>query len=463
MTDIYGILSLAGQALMTQQQAISVTSHNIANVNTPGYSRQRLRMTTNTPSDSSAGMIGNGVSAETIERIYDRFLSAQVTEENQALGRWDAQKDAVEMLEVIFNETDGSGLSQAMSEFWNAWQTLTNNPSGTNERMVLVSVSEFLATTFNKLSSDLVKSQQNMDIKIQGTVTDINRLAEQLADLNQKILSTEYGTHSANDYRDRRDQVLKELSELININSFEDADGAVAVLVAGGQPLVSKSQFWQLATETNASGLEDVLWVDDAGNKTNITADIAGGKLKGWLEVRDGVIVDYLNRLDDLAQTLMLNVNTVHQSGFALDRSEGEAFFTGTAAGDMAVNPNIVGNFNLIAAAAEQLTVPGDNRKAIEIANLQNQLLMNGNTVSFGDYYSSLVSDIGHEVLKSDAYYNHQSDMVQQLDNYRESVSGVSLDEEMINLIKFQNAYAAAAKMIAAADEMLQTANNLKR
>ena len=457
MTDIYGILSLAGQALMTQQQAISVTSHNIANVNTPGYSRQRLRMTTNTPSDSSAGMIGNGVCAETIERIYDRFLSAQVTEENQALGRWDAQKDAVEMLEVIFNETDGSGLSQAMSEFWNAWQTLTNNPSGTNERMVLVSVSEFLATTFNNLSSDLVKSQQNMDIKIQGTVTDINRLAEQLADLNQKILSTEYGTHSANDYRDRRDQVLKELSELININSFEDADGAVAVLVAGGQPLVSKSQFWQLATETNASGLEDVLWVDDAGNKTNITADIAGGKLKGWLEVRDGVIVDYLNRLDDLAQTLMLNVNTVHQSGFALDGSEGEAFFTGTAAGDMAVNPNIVGNFNLIAAAAEQLTVPGDNRKAIEIANLQNQLLMNGNTVSFGDYYSSLVSDIGHEVLKSDAYYNHQSDMVQQLDNYRESVSGVSLDEEMINLIKFQNAYAAAAKMIAAADEMLQT------
>jgi flagellar hook-associated protein 1 FlgK len=457
MTDIYGILSLAGQALMTQQQAISVTSHNIANVNTPGYSRQRLRITTNTPSDTSAGMIGNGVSAETIERIYDRFLSAQVTEENQALGRWDAQKDAVEMLEVIFNETDGSGLSQAMSEFWNAWQALANNPSGTNERMVLVSVSEFLATTFNKLSSDLVKSQQNMDVKIQGTVTDINRLAEQLADLNQKILSTEYGTHTANDYRDRRDQVLKELSELININSFEDADGAVAVLVAGGQPLVSKSQFWQLSTETNASGLEDVLWVDDAGNKTNITADISGGKLKGWLEVRDGVIVDYLNRLDDLAQTLMLNVNTAHQSGFALDGSAGEAFFIGTAAGDMAVNPNIVGNFSLIAAAADPLTVPGDNRKAIEIANLQNQLLMSGNTISFGDYYSSMVSDIGYEVLKSDAYYNHQSDMVQQLDNYRESVSGVSLDEEMINLIKFQNAYAAAAKMIAAADEMLQT------
>jgi flagellar hook-associated protein 1 FlgK len=458
MSGIYGIMSLAGQALMTQQQAISVTSHNIANVNTPGYSRQRLKMTTNTPSDSAVGMMGNGVSGETIERIYDRFLSAQVTEENQALGRWDAQKDAVELLEIIFNETNGSGLSQAMSKFWNAWQSLTNNPSGTTERTVLVTTSEVLANTFNKLNSDLAQAQQNLDITIQETVTDINLLAKQLADLNQKIISSESGTHSANDYRDRRDQVLKELSEFIDFNSFEDANGAVSVLVAGGHPLVSSGQFWQLSTETNASGLEDVVWVDDAGNKTNITADISGGKLKGWLEVRDGVIVDYLNRLDALAQTLMLNVNASHQSGFALDGSAGQEFFIGTAAGDMEVNPNIVGDSDLVAAASEPLTVvPGDNRKAIEIANLQNQLLMSGNTVTFGDYYSSLVSDVGHEVLKSDAYYTHQSDMVLQLDNYRESISGVSLDEEMINLIKFQNAYTAAAKMITAADEMIQT------
>ena len=141
MSDIYGVMSLAGQALMTQQQAISVTSHNIANVNTPGYSRQQLKMTTNTPSDSSVGMMGNGVSGETIERIYDRFLNAQITEENQALGRWDAQKDAVELVEMIFNEVEGSGLSDAMSEFWDAWQSLANNPAGTTERQILVTAS----------------------------------------------------------------------------------------------------------------------------------------------------------------------------------------------------------------------------------------------------------------------------------------------------------------------------------
>ena len=374
MSDIYGIMSLAGQALMTQQQAISVTSHNIANVNTPGYSRQRLKMTTNTPSDSAVGLMGNGVSGETIERIYDRFLSAQVTQENQALGRWDAQKDAVELVEMIFNEVDGSGLSQAMSKFWDAWQSLANNPAGTTERQILVTASQVLASTFNQLHSDLSQTQQNLDLAIQGTVADINRLSQQIADLNEKIISSEVGSFSANDYRDQRELVLKELSELIDFNSFEDASGAVSMLVSGGHPLVTGGQFWQLSTETNVAGLQDVLWVDDAGNTTNITADISGGKLKGYLDVRDGVIDDVINRLDALAQTLMTDVNTAHQSGFALDGSAGEVFFIGTGARDMEVNPNIVGDLDLVAAASDALTVPGDNRKAFEIANLQYQL-----------------------------------------------------------------------------------------
>ncbi len=456
MSDIYGIMSIAGQALLTQQQAISVTSHNIANVNTPGYSRQRLKMTTNTPADSAVGPMGSGVSGETIERIYDRYLIAQLINESQALGRWDTQKGAVEMVEVIFNEVDGSGLSQAMSKFWDAWQSLANNPDGTTERQILVTASQVLATTFNQLNSDLSQNQQNLDLAIQGTVTDINRLSQQIADLNEKIISSEAGSFSANDYRDQRELLLRELSELIDINTFEDATGAVSVLVANGRPLVSTGQFWQLSTETNVAGFQDIVWVDDTGNAPNITADISGGRLKGYLDVRDGVIDGYINRLDTLAQTLMTDVNTLHQNGFDLDGLGGEVFFIGTAASDMEVNPNIVGDLDLIAAASDALTVPGDSRQAIEIANLQYQLTMGG-TQSYNDYYSAIVRDVGNEVLKSGASYNHQSDMMAQLENQRESVSGVSLDEEMINLLKFQNAYAAAAKLITTADEMMQT------
>jgi flagellar hook-associated protein 1 FlgK len=457
MSDINTMMSLAGQALLTQQQAINVTSHNIANVNTPGYSRQQLIMTTNTPLDSSIGPMGTGVSADAIERVYDRYLSAQINNESQGLGRWDAQNDAVQMVEMIFNEANGSGLNEAMSEFWDAWQSLTSDPDGATERQVLVTVSQVLATTFNQLNADLSQSRQDLDLVVQGTVADINRLSEQLVDLNAKIVSSEAGSLSANDYRDQRERVLSELSEMIDINSFEDATGAVSVSVANGRPLVIASQNYQLSTETNADGLEEVVWVDDDGNNTNINAEISGGKLKGLLEVRDVIIDDYMTRLDTLAGTLMTDVNLLHQAGFDLNGTGGEAFFIGSGtAADLEVNPNIVGDTDLIAAAADGATVPGDSRNAVEITKLQYALNMGG-TQSYSDYYGSIVRDVGNEVLKSDAYYNHQSDMMAQLENQREAVSGVSLDEEMISLIKFQNAYTAAARMITTADEMMQT------
>ena len=457
MTDINATMSLAGQALLTQQQAINVTSHNIANVNTPGYSRQQLVMTTNTPLDSPIGPIGTGVNGATIERVYDRYLNDQISNESQGLGRWDAQKDAVKLVEMIFNEAHGSGLNEAMSKFWNAWQSVTTDPDGTTERQVLITASQVLATTFNQLDADLSQSQQNLDFVIEGTVADINRLSLQIADLNEKILSSEVGSVSANDYRDQRELLLKELSELIDIDSFEDASGTISISAANGWPLVTAEQYWQLSTENNLAGLQEVVWVDDDGNTTNINAEISSGKLKGLLEVRDTIIADYMTRLDTLAGTLMNDVNLLHQAGFDLNGIGGEVFFIGTGtAADLEVNPNIVADLNRIAAASDAATVPGDGRNAVDIANLQYDLNMGG-TQSYNDFYGAIVRDVGNEVLKSDAYYNHQSDMMVQLENQRESVSGVSLDEEMINLIKFQNAYTAAAKLITTADEMMQT------
>ncbi len=457
MTDINTIMSLAGQALLTQQQAISVTSHNIANVNTPGYSRQQLNTTTNTPLDSSIGPMGSGVSAESIERVYDRYLNDQISNESQGLGRWDAQQGALKRVEMIFNEANGSGLNEAMSKFWNAWQSLTTDPDGTTERQVLITASQVLATTFNQLDADLSQYQQDLDFVVEGTVADINRISQQIADLNEKILSSEVGSVSANDYRDQRELLLKELSELIDIDSFEDASGAVTVSAANGWPLVTAGQYWQLSTEPNLAGLQEVVWVDDDGNTTNINAEISSGKLRGLLEVRDTIVPDYMARLDTLAGSLMNDINLLHQAGFDLNGIGGEVFFIGTGtAADLEINPNIVADLNLIAAASDAATVPGDSRNAVDIASLQYELNMGG-TQSYNDYYGTIVRDVGNEVLKSSAYYNHQSDMMVQLENQRESVSGVSLDEEMINLIKFQNAYTAAAKLITTADEMMQT------
>jgi flagellar hook-associated protein 1 FlgK len=559
MTDIFSLLSMGGQALLTHQKAIYVTGNNITNVNTPGYSRERVTLEPGTPTQTASGSMGSGVRANEVERIYDRFLGVQINDESQSLGREEAYKDGVESVEAIFNETDGNGLSRAMSEFWNAWYDLANNPSGQAERVTLSAKGESLADTFNSKYADLVTQQQDVDARIQDAVDQINGLSQQVADLNQKIVEIEAGGQQAAAYRDQRDQVLKEMSSYIDINTIEDATGSVSVSVGSSRSLVDRNQVWQLDTQTNADGLEQVVWRDSSGNGQDITAQISGGKLNGWLDVRDNVIGDFRDRLDNLAQTLMDEVNGLHAAGFGLDGSTGNAFFSGagTAGGVMdsaltitaedgsrgnitvtlvgggtagsetvttdpatgniqvaiedgvstgaqiaaalesqaaihsavatspatpwtlgggsdtvtltggasaagiEVNPDILDDVNRIAAASTAAGVPGDNSNAIAIAGLQQELLMEGGTATLDAYYQSLVSDSGTQVQRATAQYSHESDMMTYLENYRDSVSGVSLDEEMVNLMKSQNAYDAAAKLVSTADELMQTVLNM--
>jgi len=563
MTDIYGVLSIGNKALLVQQKGIYVTGNNIANINTPGYTRQRLNISNDFPVDSSIGPVGTGVRAIEVERIYQRFLGVQINNETQTLGKWEANKDMLERVEMILDESEGYGLSQVMSEFWNAWQDLSNNPSGPVERSVLVAKGEMLAATFSKNYEDLQTVQHDIDTMIKGAVDEINLMSEKVVALNQKIIQMEAGGNSANDYRDQRDVILNELSELININSFEGANGGVTVSVGSGQPLVEGTNVYRLSTQINAFGNQNIVWVDANNNTVDITDSMAGGKLKGWLNARDNDIRNYLNRLDTLAQSLMEEVNTLHAGGYGLDGSTGNDFFTGAAtasgvldaaltitaaeggagniaitlvaggtagsetvttdpvtgdiqiaiedgvstqaqiaaalqshsaiasvgaaapgaawtlgagtdtvalfggasAADMQVNPAIMLDDQLLAAAESFDTVPGDkpgdNGNAIAIANLKTAMTMNGNTATYGAYYESFIGNVGHAVQQAASYYGHQDQMVGQLENYRESISGVAIDEEMVNLVKYQNAYQAAAKLITTADEMMQTVLNM--
>jgi flagellar hook-associated protein 1 FlgK len=448
---------MGSKALTVQQKGIYVTGNNIANVNTPGYSRQRLNLSSDVPLNTGIGPVGSGVTANEIERVYDRFLGVQINNETQSLGQWEAYKDSVERVEMVFDESGGYGLNQVMSEFWNSWQDLTNNPSGSIERTILVAKSEMLTATLSQNYEDLQQIQRDIDSNIEGAVGEINRLSQNMVDLNQKIIQTELGGHTANEYRDQRDLVLKELSELIDISSFEDANGGVTVSVGSGQVLVEGTHTYTLSTQPDASGHRDITWIDSSGNSVIISNDISKGKLKGWLDARDVDINDSLNKLDTLVQNLMAAVNPLHANGYGLDNSTGNDFFTGSAtAVGIQVNPLIAGDTKLI-AAAQGADKPGDNSNAITIANLQDAPTMNGGTVTFGAYYDSMVSDAGLAVQQATSYYGHQSQMVLQVENYRESISGVSIDEETVNLIKYQNAYQAAAKLINTADEMMET------
>jgi flagellar hook-associated protein 1 len=468
MPDIYGILNTASRSLLTQQKAIDVTGQNIANVNTPGYSRQRVVMEPSTPINFEPGQMGTGVKAAEIQRIYDGFIGGQINGENAKLGQWEATESGLARIELIFNESSGVGLEQAMGEFWSAWQDLVNNPSGYPERTVLLSSSETLSRTFNTMSENLQQIQLDYDRTIVGTLDEINGLSRQIVDLNDKISQVEIAGQNSNDYRDQREQLLKELSGLIETNTYENDQGQVTVLLGNGNPLVQSPHAYELSTVTNANGLQDVVWLDRSGTAIDVTASINGGELKGWLDVRDGYAQDYLDRLDTLAGAIITEVNAIHQGGYGMTIDAGtgapvtgQPFFAGTSASDMAVDPAIAADVNRIAAAITAATVPGDNRNAVALANLQGQLSMNGGSTTFDNYYSALASGVGNDVRNASANHEYEGAMVTHLENYRESVSGVSLDEEMINLVKFQHAYEAAAKLITTVDDMLNTVLNM--
>lgn len=458
---VYGMFNVARTALITQQKALDVTANNIANVNTEGYSRQRVTLEQNEPVRYEGGTLSTGVQARReIQRVYDRFLNAQIADAESQSGRWDAELESLEKAELMFDEVSGYGLNDALSTFWNSWQELANNPDGYTERATLIADTQNLTDVFNSLSEGLGNVQADSDLSVIGAVDDVNTLTREIAQLNLEIAKVEVGGFSANEFRDQRDMRLKELSSLIDVNSFEDADGFLTITTANGNTLVDRTSSWTLTTHENTEGHQDVFWVSSTGTEKNLTDDISTGKLKGWIEVRDTTIPDYLSQLDDMAATIASEVNGLHTTGLTLETAPndtGIAFFTGSTAGDIAINVDIADNPNLIAAASAGESLPGGSNNAVLIAELQNDTLMNGGNATIDDFYNSLASQVGGDVAQAQVNSDHQSTVSLQLATYREEISGVSLDEEMIGLVQYQSAYNAAAKLVSAVDEMLAT------
>jgi flagellar hook-associated protein 1 FlgK len=459
MPSINGILSIGRNALSVQQLAINVTGNNIANANTEGYTRQRVTIRASQPlaypPPGPPGMIGSGVTASEIQRLNDRYLTEQIVAAQHDLGSWEARQAVLEQTETVFNESSGFGLGAAMDDFWNAWQDLANNPAGHTERQVLLAKSELLANTFNGAAEQLDRLQRDTDAMLSGGVAEVNRIADQITDLNDKIEMIERTGQNANDYRDNRERLLKELAGLVDFSAAEGPGGVVTVTLGDGHLLVGQPPFGRLTTVTNAGGLQDVVW--DSAPGVPINGSLTGGKLGGLLDARDTLLPAFRSGLDDLAAGIIAEVNGLHAAGVGLLDAVARDFFSGTGAADMAVLPAIAADVSHIAAAPAGGLVPGDNRNAIAIAALQSALTMAGGTATFGDTYQALVSRVGFQVQEARDYTGHQRQLLHYLDNYRESISGVSIDEEMVNLVKFQHAYDAAAKLITTVDEMLAT------
>ncbi|MBI4715672.1 MAG: flagellar hook-associated protein FlgK [Nitrospirae bacterium] len=466
MGSISGLFNIAKLSLQAQQSAMQVTGHNVANVNTPGYSRQDVIFSETPPTDGSPGQIGTGVRAVEVRRQYDQFIEVQIAQANQDFGSLEARKDALTRVELLFNDTQGLGLGQALDDFFLSLQDLSNNPTGTAERTMVIRRAETLSSRFNQTASELDRIQNDLDGRIVQEVSEVNRLAAQIADLNDKITQAEITGQNANDYRDMRGNLLNELSAKIDVAYFEDNSGQVTVFTGGGFNLVEGKTVQALSVgDTDGDGFNNVLFPTSSSVTTDITSKIQGGSLEGLIATRDVQIPGVQNQLDQLAFDFVNGINAQHRAGYGLDGTTENGLFTPLAGVPNAASLMTVSltDINKVAAAATVGGLPGDNTNALALAELQNQLTVNGGSSTFHDYYSDIVQGIGSTLQQTERDYDAQDFTLQQMGAMRESVSGVSLDEEMANLMKFQRAFEASAKLITLADDMLKTVIDMVR
>jgi flagellar hook-associated protein 1 len=321
--SISGLLDIGNTALAASQAALTVTSNNIANINTPGYSKQDIVLSIASPASSRAGDIGRGVTVDGIRRSYDRFLEAQLLAQQQSRGKSAVMDQALGQIESLVNEQQGSGLSNALNDFFNAWNDVATAPDSSTARTVVLQKANNLARSASLVEKGMTDAVSGADASIADTTTQINLLASDVADLNTAVMREETGktSGSAVNLRDQRDAKLIELAKLTDFNSYEAADGSITVTV-GMRTLVSGSRTNAMTSTLGADGDRSVNL-----DGIDITGAISGGALGGLIQARDDIRTGPLTELRKLVASVTQQVNALHTQGYALDNSQGNNFF----------------------------------------------------------------------------------------------------------------------------------------
>lgn len=463
MADIGKVLYTAQQALLSNLTAINVTGSNIANVNTPGYSRLRPLFEAVGSNDPQSGREQIGVRISNVERIFDKFLESQMISQQSSLSKFTAQEDILSRIEAILNENAGGGINDAIADFLNAWGNLSVDPLSKSKRDMVISTGENLSRLFNLRVQSLVDIQLNADDGIADEISRLNGYLQDVARYNELVVSAENAGSTAHAVRDQRGLVLNEISKIIDINYVEKSDGSIYIYMPdGGKTLVEGFNSWQLQVQVNTANhnFYDVVFENDP---TQVLNDrIKGGKLGGYLEMRDNIIPSYIGMLDATALALMDRVNTLHASGYDQDGIQGEMFFiydAANAAATMSVNIAVSTDTRKIAASESS---HADGNKATAITTLKTEInIVLGTTID--GYFNSFIAKIGRDAVDAKQAVIRETTIYNQQVEQREQLSGVSLDEEMMNLIKYQMAYGAAGRMTATVNELIDTLLNLVR
>jgi flagellar hook-associated protein 1 FlgK len=459
--SITSLLFTARDSLLANQMAIDITGANVANVNTPGYTRQRTNFESLGNVDVGNASAQVGVIVNRIERMYDRYIESQVIDQRQSSGYSDAMMLGLQNIEIILDDTSGGGINEHLNRFWSSWEDLSRNPAGKLERSALLSSAETLTGAIVSYKRNLDDINTELNRSIADVVSQINDKVSEISSLNIKIISTGGGDDgNKNDLLDKRSEALRELAAMVNISQLENPDGTVNVSMANGEPLLQGMTAQTLSIVLSGDKSD----IFNSNSPEEVNSSITGGKLGAYMELQHSILPKYMNDLNELTNALATRVNALHGSGFDGNGNIGLDFFTITdtdiPSGSIGINPIIAADINRIAASA---SVSGDGENATRLASVRDELLMDDGKSSLSGFLAAMVGEIGRQTANAKTNSDHQSAIMNYLNNQRESVSGVSIDEEMILLIKYQMGYTTAGKLCQTVEEMLDTLMGLVR
>lgn len=427
MVSTFHGLEVGKRGLMMGQARIATTGHNIANANTRGYSRQQVNASTSpflniwTSGTVNPGQLGTGVSLDSITRVRDKFLDEKYRDQTAKLGEALVKQETLDQLETIINEPSETGLSSSMDQLWGAWQDLANDPDSLSAKAVIKERAQAFIDTAQAMDSAMTGAKADLDNQLTAKINEANGYLEQIAQLNDSIKRN--GTQ-ANDLLDKRDVLVEELSEIVDINVADQSDGTYKISLSSGETLVDGSAVNELATVADS----------DPTTTEVIVSDLVGGELSGILKSID-TVDEYQANLNKIVNDFV----QANQMSSTDPNVPGENLFSGNTIASLKVNP-------LIESDSSQITslIPGNEQKYKSVNN----------------EYRALVSELGAESQTAIRNVSNYEATLLATDSRRQSITGVSLDEEMANLVQYQHSYSAAARMISTTDQMLDTIIN---
>lgn len=465
MAGLFSALNAARTSLEVNQKSIEIVGNNISNVNTEGYSRQEAALTTYPSVNFGDFFVGQGVKIEDVKREHNIFVTNQLREKAVDFGLYNGQTQSLSELERIFNITD-ENLATDVDRFFDAWQELSASPSDLVLRDTVIQRGELLAVDFNNIMAGLDSVSLNINDSLIAKIEDLNAMFVEVAQLNERIQTIEVSGQMANGARDRRDVLATKLAETLGAESYETPNGNLAIQLPGGLPLVQGNIPMRLEAVSVGATLDINLHA--GGAVRTLAQSNLGGEFAGLVDIRDQFIPNLVNDLDRLAYEISSQINTQHAAGAGLDGVTNRDFFSGPRSVpqppappaatwlDAARNMSVVlTDPNQVAAGFDPVT-PGDNRNALIISNIGDTYLVNQSD-DFNSFYGKMTSRIGIRTNQNDLSLAGAEDAVVQYENLRDGLSGVSLEEEMIDLIVYQRGFESSAKFLSTVDEMMNS------